>query len=62
MRKRKLGPAIPLKSKGCFASLIKESEDRVLDHHFDQIKSFQDFAEHVPMRDYEDLKPMLKKW
>ena len=29
------------------------------DHHFDQIKTSQDFANSVPIRDYEDLKPYI---
>jgi hypothetical protein len=32
-----------------------------IDHHFDQIKTFEDFAEQVPIRDYEDLKPYVEK-
>ncbi|TDD99634.1 GH3 family domain-containing protein [Flavobacterium cellulosilyticum] len=31
------------------------------DHHFDQIKTFDDFAKNVPIRDYEDLKPYIEK-
>ena len=31
------------------------------DHKFDEIKSFQDFAKHVPIRDYEELKPYVDK-
>ncbi len=31
------------------------------DHHFSQIKSFEDFAQHVPVRDYEQLKPYVEK-
>ena len=31
------------------------------DHKFDEIKSFQDFAKQVPIRDYEELKPYVDK-
>jgi hypothetical protein len=31
------------------------------DHHFDSINSYDDFKEHVPVRDYEDLKPYISK-
>jgi hypothetical protein len=49
--------------KAVFASLIKEAKKTQfgLDHHFDQIKTFEDFAKHVPVRDYEDLKPYVEK-
>jgi hypothetical protein len=32
-----------------------------IDHHFDQIKTVADFAKHVPIRDYEGLKPYVDK-
>lgn len=46
-----------------FKSLIKEAKKTQfgLDHHFDQIKTFEDFAKQVPIRDYEDLKPYIEK-
>ncbi|MFC4689194.1 GH3 auxin-responsive promoter family protein [Dokdonia genika] len=31
------------------------------DHHFDKIKTHQDFVKHVPIRDYEALKPYVDK-
>jgi hypothetical protein len=31
------------------------------DHHFDKIKSFQDFQNHVPVHSYEDLTPYIHK-
>ncbi|MGO3262535.1 MAG: GH3 family domain-containing protein [Mesonia sp.] len=31
------------------------------DHHFDKIKSYQDFVREVPVRDYEALKPYVNK-
>jgi phenylacetate-coenzyme A ligase PaaK-like adenylate-forming protein len=30
-------------------------------HHFEQINSFEDFAENVPIRDYEQLKPYIDR-
>ena len=31
------------------------------DHHFDQIKNYEDFKKQVPVRDYEQLKPYIDK-
>lgn len=46
-----------------FNSLIKEAKKTEfgIDHHFDQIKTFEDFAKNVPIRDYEDLKNYVEK-
>jgi phenylacetate-coenzyme A ligase PaaK-like adenylate-forming protein len=43
--------------------LIKEAKGTQfgLDHHFDKIKSSAGFAEKVPVRDYEALKPYVDK-
>jgi hypothetical protein len=43
--------------------LIKEAKETQfgLDHHFDTIKSSIDFANQVPVRDYEALKPYVDK-
>ena len=43
--------------------LIKEAKETQfgLDHHFDTIKSSVDFANQVPVRDYEALKPYVDK-
>ena len=43
--------------------LIKEAKQTQfgIDHHFDQIKNEKDFAKHVPVRDYEGLKPYVDK-
>lgn len=30
-------------------------------HHFDEIKSYEDFVKQVPIRDYEELKPYVLK-
>jgi hypothetical protein len=41
-----------------FKSLIKEASKTKFgkDHHFDQIKTFEDYTKHVPVRDYEALR------
>lgn len=46
-----------------FKSLIQEAKQTQFgkDHNFSQIKSFSDFAKHVPVRDYEVLKPYVDK-
>lgn len=46
-----------------FEDLIREARNTQfgLDHHFDQIKTFEDFAKNVPIRDYEGLKPYVDK-
>lgn len=31
------------------------------DHHFDQITDYESFKKHVPVLDYEDLKPYIEK-
>lgn len=31
------------------------------DHHFSEIKSFEDFAKQVPIRDYEELRPYVDR-
>ncbi len=31
------------------------------DHHFSEIKSFEDFARQVPIRDYEELRPYVDR-
>ena len=46
-----------------FKSLIKSAKDTEfgIDHHFDKIKTFEDFQKNVPIRDYEDLKTYIEK-
>lgn len=46
-----------------FESLIKDAQQTQFgkDHHFDQIKTTEDFAKKVPIRDYEDLKSYVEK-
>ena len=31
------------------------------DHHFTEIKSYDDFKKHIPIADYEQLKPYIEK-
>lgn len=44
-----------------FLELISNAKDTQFgkDHKFSEIKSFDDFAQQVPIRDYEDLKPYI---
>ncbi|MCZ8197441.1 MAG: GH3 auxin-responsive promoter family protein [Flavobacterium sp.] len=46
-----------------FESLIRQAATTQFgkDHHFSQIKTFQDFANQVPVRDYEALKPYVDR-
>ncbi|UWY29261.1 GH3 auxin-responsive promoter family protein [Flavobacterium sp. TR2] len=46
-----------------FKSLIENAKNTEFgkDHHFNQIKTFEDFQKFVPVRDYEDLKPYVEK-
>ena len=46
-----------------FKSLINEAQNTEFgkDHHFGQIKTFEDFQKQVPVRDYEDLKSYVEK-
>ncbi|MFV8464288.1 GH3 family domain-containing protein [Flavobacterium sp. LB1P62] len=49
--------------KKVLQQLIKEAKETQfgIDHHFDTIKSSADFANLVPVRDYEALKPYVDK-
>lgn len=49
--------------KKVLQKLIKEAKQTQfgIDHHFDQIKNEKDFANQVPVRDYEALKPYVDK-
>jgi hypothetical protein len=46
-----------------FESLISRASATVFgkDHHFNEIKSYQDFTDNVPIRDYEDLRPYVDR-
>ncbi|MCS7075837.1 MAG: GH3 auxin-responsive promoter family protein [Bacteroidia bacterium] len=46
-----------------FQYLIKNGRDTLFgkDHHFNDIKTYQDFKKYVPIRDYEGLKPYIER-
>jgi len=46
-----------------FQDLINQAKDTVFgkDHHFEKIKTFEDFAHQVPIRDYEELRPYIDR-
>lgn len=46
-----------------FLQLIKSAQQTAFgkDHHFDKINSFEDFANQVPVRDYEEIKPYIER-
>ena len=46
-----------------FQDLIKTGVKTAFgkDHHFNQIKTYEDFKKHVPIRDYEALKPYIDR-
>jgi hypothetical protein len=46
-----------------FKDIIRQAKNTQfgIDHHFDSINTFQDFAKKVPVRDYEALKPYVER-
>ncbi len=46
-----------------FKKLIIQSKETIFgrDHNFDKITSYAEFKKHVPVRDYEGLKPYIEK-
>ncbi len=46
-----------------FKNLIENAQNTQFgkDHHFDKVKTFEDFQKLVPVRDYEDLKSYVEK-
>ncbi len=46
-----------------FKNLIEQAKDTAFgrDHHFSSIKNYEDFKKHVPVRDYEALKPYIER-
>jgi GH3 auxin-responsive promoter len=46
-----------------FADLIRQAKETQFgkDHNFDSITTFTDFAQNVPIRDYEELKPYVDR-
>jgi len=49
--------------KHVFENLVANAEKTVFgkDHNFKEIKSYDDYKLHVPIRDYEGLKPYIQK-
>lgn len=49
--------------RNVFQELIHQAKDTVFgkDHHFSEIKTFEDFAKQVPIRDYEELRPYVDR-
>lgn len=43
--------------------LVKQAKNTVYgrDHHFESIKSYEDFKKNVPVSDYEDLRPYIDR-
>ncbi|MCG2610379.1 GH3 auxin-responsive promoter family protein [Flavobacterium sp. SM15] len=46
-----------------FRALIAAAKETQFgkDHHFDRIQSFEEYANQVPVRDYEDLRPYIDR-
>jgi hypothetical protein len=46
-----------------FQELMRRGRDTIFgkDHHLDAVRSYEDFKKHVPVRDYEDLKPYVEQ-
>jgi phenylacetate-coenzyme A ligase PaaK-like adenylate-forming protein len=46
-----------------FTALLAQAKDTQFgkDHHFSEIKTFEDFARQVPIRDYEELRPYVDR-
>jgi len=63
-RKTQLWATKPIETQqSVFDNLIRQAEKTQfgMDHHFDQIKTFEDFTKNVPVRDYEGLKSYVDK-
>jgi hypothetical protein len=54
--------ALPLQEK-TFHRLIDQAKNTVFgrEHNFDQINTYADFKKHIPIRDYEELSPYIKR-
>ncbi|HUH33482.1 MAG TPA: GH3 auxin-responsive promoter family protein, partial [Daejeonella sp.] len=46
-----------------FRNLIDQASNTAFgrDHHFAEIKSYEDFKKNVPVREYEDLRPYIER-
>ena len=63
-RKTQLWATNPIETQQrVFNDLIRQAKNTQfgIDHHFDQIRTFEDFSKNVPVRDYEGLKPYVDK-
>jgi hypothetical protein len=63
-RKTQLWATKPIETQQrVFEDLIRQAGKTQfgVDHHFDQIKTFEDFTKNVPIRDYEGLKSYVDK-
>ena len=63
-RKTQLWATNPIETQQrVFNDLIHQAKNTQfgIDHHFDQIRTFEDFSKNVPVRDYEGLKPYVDK-
>ena len=63
-RKTQLWAKNPIATqRNVFEDLIRQAKNTQfgIDHHFDHIKTVEDFSINVPVRDYEDLKPYIDK-
>ncbi|TRX37848.1 GH3 auxin-responsive promoter family protein [Flavobacterium sp. ZT3R18] len=49
--------------KTVFLNLIQDAKQTQFgkDHHFEAIKTYEDYTKRVPIRDYEDLKPYVDR-
>jgi hypothetical protein len=54
--------ALQLQQK-TFEQLIEQAKSTAfgVDHSFSQIKTYEDFKKHTPIRDYEELSPYIKR-
>ncbi|MCI4442159.1 MAG: GH3 auxin-responsive promoter family protein [Lentimicrobium sp.] len=63
-RKTQLWASNPIETqRKVFEDLIQQAKNTEFgtDHHFDKIKTFEDFTKNVPVRDYETLKSYVDK-
>ncbi len=63
-RKTQLWANNPIEAqRNVFEDLIRQAKNTTfgIDHHFDRIKTTEDFTKNVPVRDYEELKPYIEK-
>ena len=64
VQKTKIWASNPIETQQrVFDDLIRQAKNTRFgkDHHFDSIKTFQDFSKNVPVRDYEALKTYVDR-